>query len=153
MAFGKCAFCASASFLMLVSASVQAEALSECYKNAENRVQVRQCLQKELDQTQREYEEILEKLSAQLSDREGQPYGAGQKKHKRAGGLTSMLSSANSAFELYAKKECGFESAMMGSGTGAGNQMIACRINLLHTRIGALSSFLRFSPGSSVNNQ
>lgn len=152
MAFGKCAFCASASFLMLIATPVHAEALSECYKSAENRVQVRQCLQKELDQTQREYEEILEKLSAQMADREGQSDVSGQKKHRRAGALPSMLSAANSAFELYAKKECGFESAMMGSGTGAGNQMIACRINLLHTRIGALSSFLRSAPGSSGNN-
>ena len=51
------------------------------------------------------------------------------------------MAEANKAFDLYLRRQCGFESAMSGSGTSAGNQYIACRINLMKLRMGALGNF------------
>ncbi|MEI3144619.1 MAG: hypothetical protein V8S69_05040 [Dakarella massiliensis] len=42
---------AVALVLLAVAGAASADALSDCYKTAVNRVQVRQCLQKELDRT------------------------------------------------------------------------------------------------------
>jgi hypothetical protein len=50
---------AVALVLLAVAGAASADALSDCYKTADNRVQVRQCLQKELDRTQRDYADTL----------------------------------------------------------------------------------------------
>ena len=62
-------------------------------------------------------------------------------KTRTAGPVSRDFAEANKAFDLYLRRQCGFESAMSGSGTSAGNQYIACRINLMKLRMGALGNF------------
>lgn len=125
---------AVALVLLAVAGAASADALSDCYKTADNRVQVRQCLQKELDRTQRDYADTLAAVKDQASGDSG-------KKSRTAGPVSRDFAEANKAFDLYLRRQCGFESAMSGSGTSAGNQYIACRINLMKLRMGALGNF------------
>ncbi|MCI5850189.1 MAG: hypothetical protein MR009_01330 [Sutterellaceae bacterium] len=130
------------AFLLLGLAGASfADSLAECYKAADNRVQVRQCLQKELDQTRRDYEEKLafaQDQAKSLDDAQDQ----GRRKKRGQGPASQALSAANRAFDGYLRRQCDFESAMFGSGTGSGNQLIACRINLMKLRMGALDNLV-----------
>lgn len=131
---------AVALVLLAVAGAASADALSDCYKTADNRVQVRQCLQKELDRTQRDYADTLAAVKDQAKQLD-QASGDSGKKSRTAGPVFRDFAEANKAFDLYLRRQCGFESAMSGSGTSAGNQYIACRINLMKLRMGALGNF------------
>ena len=54
----------------------------------------------------------------------------------------SALEKANTAFDRYVAEQCRFEEKMMGGGSGAGAANLACQINLLHIRMGAIESHL-----------
>ena len=130
--------------LLLAGGAARADVLADCYKAAENRVQVRQCLQKELEATQREYQAVLNRLSEDMALLDQAQGAAPKKKSKGAkkGGLSQSLSDSNQTFDAYMKRQCAFEAAATGTGTGAGNQQIACKITLMRLRMGALSSFI-----------
>lgn len=130
--------------LLLSGGQAFADVLADCYKAAENRVQVRQCLQKELEATQREYQAVLSRLAEDMAMLDQTPGAALKKKGKsvKKGGLLQSLSDSNQAFDAYMKRQCAFEAAATGTGTGAGNQQIACKITLMRLRMGALSSFV-----------
>lgn len=133
-----------AAAAMALSLEAAADALSECYKSAENRVQVRQCLQRELDQTEREYEELVDRVADVMAETDRAAGGAQKPKGRgsRAESASASFLEANRAFDAYQKRQCAFEAAALGAGTGAGNQQIACRINLMRLRMGALESFV-----------
>ena len=91
----------------LTSASSCADVLANCYKEAENRVQVRQCLQKELEATQREYLSVLDRVSKEVSAIE--QAADGLQKRKKAGAMqpnavSRTFSNSNKAFDAYMKQ-------------------------------------------------
>ena len=75
---------AVALVLLAVASAASADALSDCYKTADNRVQVRQCLQKELDRTQRDYADTLAAVKDQAKQLD-QASGDSGKKSRTAG--------------------------------------------------------------------
>ena len=94
---------------------------------------MRECLKKELQQTRDEYREAMEKLTQQAGELD------------RVTGRNEALPAlekANTAFDRYVSEQCRFEETMMGGGTGAGAANLACQINLLHVRMGAIESHL-----------
>ena len=94
---------------------------------------VRECLKKELQQSRDEYRETLEKLTQQAGELD------------RVTGRNETLPAlekANTAFDRYVAEQCRFEEKMMGGGSGAGAANLACQINLLHIRMGAIESHL-----------
>ncbi len=127
----------------------QADTLSDCYRTAENRVQVRQCLQKEYEQTQHEYSSLLDQLKKQI--RQTEDTGNQETAGNRKGLAGKSLQEANRAFAAYMKHQCDFETQMDegGQSTEAGNQQLSCRISLMKIRIGAVSSFLESEPASA----
>jgi len=140
----------AAAALAAAAAPAQAGALSECYKAAENRVQLRQCLRQELDETKTQYDKEVERFSEAMrrmdEEREKSSAAAGGSEPRES--LARRFRDANRSFELYMNNQCGLEGAALEPGTGAGNQLIACRINLLHLRTGALRSFWAPADGS-----
>ena len=94
-----------ASMLILATAAVStsavaADALSECYRTADNRLEVQACLKKELAETEK----------------------------------------FNKAFARYLDAECKWVEASYGAGTGSGDAILACRINLMKMRAGSLDA-------------
>lgn len=62
-----------ASMLILATAAVStsavaADALSECYRTADNRLEVQACLKKELAETEKFYDDIVDRVLANARD-------------------------------------------------------------------------------------
>ena len=62
-----------ASILILASAvlntsAVAADALAECYRTADNRLEVQACLKKELAETEKFYDDIVDRVLANARD-------------------------------------------------------------------------------------
>ena len=91
---------AVALVLLAVAGAASADALSDCYKTADNRVQVRQCLQKELDRTQRDYADTLAAVKDQAKQLD-QASGDSGKKSRTAGPVSRDFAEANKAFAHY----------------------------------------------------
>ena len=119
--------------LMVPCVSNAQDSIEQCYKSATTTSAVRECLKKELQQVRDEYRETLGKLSQQAGELD------------RVTGRNEALPAlekANTAFDRYVGEQCRFEEKMMGGGTGAGAANLACQINLLHVRMGAIESHL-----------
>ncbi len=108
-----------------------ADALSECYKKADTGIEVQACLKQELESLQKTYDDILDRVmdSARELDR--------VQKRKTA---VKALTEANKAFEKFLDAECGWIGASYGSGSGSGSAELACRINLMRQRAGAMDA-------------
>ena len=111
--------------LLWAGAASAADALAECYRTADNKVAVQACLKKELDQTQKEYDDIVDRILAKARDLDR---------------IQKRRNEAAKAFERYVDAECGWLEESYGAGTGSGNAVLACRINLIKTRSGALDA-------------
>jgi hypothetical protein len=118
--------------LLWAGAASAADALAECYRTADNKVAVQACLKKELDQTQKEYDDIVDRILAKARDLD--------RIQKRRNEAAKAFTDANKAFERYVDAECGWLEESYGAGTGSGNAVLACRINLIKTRSGALDA-------------
>lgn len=108
-----------------------AETLASCYKKSETTIEVQACLKKELETVTKSYDDVVERVmdNARELDRV-------QKKKVAA----KAFAEANKAFEKFVETECGWINTSFGSGTGAGNAELACRINLMRLRTGALDA-------------
>lgn len=122
---------AMAACLCVASAATAADALTSCYKKSETTVEVQACLKEELEVVKKRYDDVVERVmdNARELDRV-------QKKKTAANAFTE----ANKAFEKFVDAECGWINASYGSGTGAGNAKLACRINLMRLRTGAMDA-------------
>lgn len=121
------------SLLILAIPAVYAQdSIEQCYKAATNEVAMRECLKKELQQTRDEYREALDKLTQQAGELD-----------RVTGRNEAMpaLEKANMSFDRYVSEQCRFEETMFSGGSGAGAANLACQINLLHIRIGAMEAF------------
>ena len=129
----KILFLSSLLALALPGVSLAQDSIEQCYKSATTTSAVRECLKKELQQTRDEYRKAMEKLTQQAGELD------------RVTGRNEALPAlekANTAFDRYVGEQCRFEEKMMGGGTGAGAANLACQINLLHVRMGAIESHL-----------
>lgn len=129
------AACAAAT-IMIAAACVAipaaaADALAECYKKADNGVEVHACLNKELDVVKKRYDDVVDRVmdNARELDR--------VQKKKTA---VKAFAEANKAFDKFVESECGWIAESYGSGSGAGNAQLACRVNLMRLRTGALDA-------------
>lgn len=116
----------------LVSFQVSAaDALSECYRQADTTIEVSNCLKKEMTAVQNYYDDVLDRVmnSARELDRV-------QRKREAVPALTR----ANRSFDEYVKDQCGYVEASYGSGNGAGAAALACRINLYRARAGEMDA-------------
>ena len=115
--------------LMVPCVSNAQDTIEQCYKSATTTLAVRE----ELQQSRDEYRETLEKLTQQAGELD------------RVTGRNETLPAlekANTAFDRYVAEQCRFEEKMMGGGSGAGAANLACQINLMHIRMGAIESHL-----------
>lgn len=123
----------SLTALSIPGLCIAQDSIEQCYKSATTTSAVRECLKKELQQSRDEYRETMEKLTQQAGELD------------RVTGRNEALPAlekANTAFDRYVSEQCRFEETMMGGGTGAGAANLACQINLLHVRMGAIESHL-----------
>lgn len=123
----------SLTALSIPGLCIAQDSIEQCYKSATTTSAVRECLKKELQQSRDEYREAMEKLTQQAGELD------------RVTGRNDALPAlekANTAFDRYVSEQCRFEETMMGGGTGAGAANLACQINLLHVRMGAIESHL-----------
>lgn len=123
----------SLTALSIPGLCIAQDSIEQCYKSATTTSAVRECLKKELQQSRDEYREAMEKLTQQAGELD------------RVTGRNEALPAlekANTAFDRYVSEQCRFEETMMGGGTGAGAANLACQINLLHVRMGAIESHL-----------
>ena len=116
--------------LMVPCVSNAQDTIEQCYKSATTTLAVRECLKKELQQSRDEYRETLEKLTQQAGELD------------RVTGRNETLPALEKANTAYVAEQCRFEEKMMGGGSGAGAANLACQINLLHIRMGAIESHL-----------
>lgn len=103
--------------------------VTACYNQAGTQVQYVTCLKEEQAQLEEKYRDVLDQVTSQLRtvDR--------AQKNKKA---TQAFSDANKAFLAYLKEECELVGATRDSEADAGGAEIACRINLMRMRLGAL---------------
>ena len=123
----------SLTALSIPGLCIAQDSIEQCYKSATTTSAVRECLKKELQQSRDEYREAMEKLTQQAGELD------------RVTGRNEALPAlekANTAFDRYVSEQCRFEETMMDGGTGAGAANLACQINLLHVRMGAIESHL-----------
>mgnify|MGYP000586556787 FL=1 len=123
----------SLTALSIPGLCIAQDSIEQCYKSATTTSAVRECLKKELQQSRDEYREAMEKLTQQAGELD------------RVTGRNEALPAlekANTAFDRYVSEQCRFEETMMGGGTAAGAANLACQINLLHVRMGAIESHL-----------
>lgn len=123
----------SLTALSIPGLCIAQDSIEQCYKSATTTSAVRECSKKELQQSRDEYREAMEKLTQQAGELD------------RVTGRNEALPAlekANTAFDRYVSEQCRFEETMMGGGTGAGAANLACQINLLHVRMGAIESHL-----------
>ena len=123
----------SLTALSIPGLCIAQDSIEQCYKSATTTSAVRECLKKELQQSRDEYREAMGKLTQQAGELD------------RVTGRNEALPAlekANTAFDRYVSEQCRFEETMMGGGTGAGAANLACQINLLHVRMGAIESHL-----------
>lgn len=123
----------SLTALSIPGLCIAQDSIEQCYKSATTTSAVRECLKKELQQSRDEYREAMEKLTQQAGELD------------RVTGRNEALPAlekANTAFDRYVSEQCRFEETMMSGGTGAGAANLACQINLLHVRMGAIESHL-----------
>ena len=122
------AACAAATIMI---AAACAAIPAECYKKADNGVEVHACLNKELDVVKKRYDDVVDRVmdNARELDR--------VQKKKTA---VKAFAEANKAFDNFVESECGWIAESYGSGSGAGNAQLACRVNLMRLRTGALDA-------------
>ncbi len=121
----------TASLTAGMSSALAADSLAECYRTADNKVDVQVCLKKELAETQKFYEDIVDRVLANARDLD---------RVQKRKGAAKAFEESNKAFMRYVDSECKWLEASYGAGTGSGNAILACRINLLKTRAGALDA-------------
>lgn len=124
-------FAAALAAFMLggaAASAVAADALAECYRTADSKVQIQACLKQELEQAKKEYDEISDRVLANARELD---------RIQKRKGAAKAFEDANKAFDKYVDAECKWLEASYGAGSGAGNAVLACRINLLRTRTGA----------------
>lgn len=114
-----------------MSSATAADALAECYRTADNNVEIQVCLKKELAETEKFYEDIVDRVLAGARDLD---------RVQKRKGAAKAFEESNKTFKRYVDAECKWLEASYGAGTGAGNAVLACRINLLKTRAGALDA-------------
>ena len=125
-----------ASILILASAvlntsAVAADALAECYRSADNRLEVQACLKKELAETEKFYDDIVDRVLANARDLD---------RIQKRKGAAKAFEESNKAFARYLDAECKRVEESYGSGTGSGDAILACRINLMKMRAGSLDA-------------
>lgn len=111
--------------------AVAADALAECYRAADSKVEVQACLKKELAQTEKFYDDIVDRVLVNARDLD---------RVQKRKGAAKAFEASNKAFERYVDAQCKWVEESYGSGTGAGNAVLACRINLLKLRAGSLDA-------------
>ena len=119
----------AASILILATAvlstsAVAADALAECYRTADNRLEVQACLKKELA-------DIVDRVLANARDLD---------RIQKRKGAAKAFEESNKAFSRYLDAECKWVEESYGSGTGSGDAILACRINLMKMRAGSLDA-------------
>lgn len=125
-----------ASILILASAvlntsAVAADALAECYRSADNRLEVQACLKKELAEAEKFYDDIVDRVLANARDLD---------RIQKRKGAAKAFEESNKAFARYLDAECKWVEESYGSGTGSGDAILACRINLMKMRAGSLDA-------------
>ena len=122
---------AMAACLCVAEGASAADALTSCYKKSETTIEVHACLKEELKVVKKHYDDVVERVmdNARELDRV-------QKKKTAA----KAFAEANRDFEKFVDAECGWINTSHSSGTGAGNAELACRINLMRLRTGALDA-------------
>lgn len=125
-----------ANMLILATAAVStsavaADALSECYRTADNRLEVQACLKKELAETEKFYDDIVDRVLANARDLD---------RIQKRKGAAKAFEESNKAFARYLDAECKWVEASYGAGTGSGDSILACRINLMKMRAGSLDA-------------
>lgn len=126
----------AASILILATAvlstsAVAADALAECYRTADNRLEVQACLKKELAETEKFYDDIVDRVLANARDLD---------RIQKRKGAAKAFEESNKAFSRYLDAECKWVEESYGSGTGSGDAILACRINLMKMRAGSLDA-------------
>ena len=120
----------AASILILATAvlstsAVAADALAECYRTSDNRLEVQACLKKELA------EDIVDRVLANARDLD---------RIQKRKGAAKAFEESNKAFSRYLDAECKWVEESYGSGPGSGDAILACRINLMKMRAGSLDA-------------
>lgn len=115
----------------LSTSATAADALAECYRTADSKVEVQACLKKELAQTEKDYADIVDRVLANARDLD---------RVQKRKGAAKAFEESNKAFKRYVDAECKWVEESYGAGTGAGNAILACRINLMKMRAGSLDA-------------
>ncbi len=120
-----------AVLLALTAPAMAADPLGECYKSADTAIETQACLKRELDAVKKNYDDVVDRVANHARELD--------RVQSRKTALKAFTQ-ANKSFERFVDDECGWVSASFGSGSGAGNAELACRINLLRLRAGALDA-------------
>lgn len=125
-----CAIGLCISEMMLASTNVHAaEALADCYRQADTTIQIQACLKKEFDTVKNYYDDVVDRVMSNARELDR------VQKRKEA---VKAFTEANKAFDAYVEKQCDWVMASYGSGSGAGAAYLACRVNLYRARAGQL---------------
>lgn len=108
-----------------------ADALADCYRQADSKVEVQACLKKELAQVEKDYQDVVGRVLTNARDLD---------RIQKRKGAAKAFEDSNKAFMRYVETECNWVEESYGAGTGAGNAVLACRINLLRMRTGSLDA-------------
>lgn len=114
-----------------LGSAAAADALADCYRAADSKGDIQACLRRELAETEKFYEDIVDRVLADARDLDR------VQKRKDA---AKAFEDSNKAFMRYVEAECKWVEESSGASAGASNAVLACRINLLKLRAGSLDA-------------
>lgn len=117
------------TFLFASGASLADETISECYKNATKKENLRECLTLEVKEVQSQYNSVLEHVMAKARN-----FDRANKKRETVRDLTE----ANRSFNSFMKSACEFRGAIKSTEAEEAEAILACRINFMRARMNAL---------------
>ena len=85
----------------------------------------------ELAETEKFYDDIVDRVLANARDLD---------RIQKRKGAAKAFEESNKAFARYLDAECKWVEESYGSGTGSGDAILACRINLMKMRAGSLDA-------------
>ena len=109
-------------FSLVVSTSVHAGVLNDCYDRADTRPAVSQCLSQRLDTAQQEHTALASAALNEARSLDGVTDG----RHR----AVQRFQQAESAFNQYRQDFCSYTQALLASGNGAEQAALACLIDL-----------------------
>ena len=122
------------AIIALLAASwsvVAGDALDSCYRQAETQKDYQQCLNSEYELVRHEYDRVVERVMTEAR-------GLDRVQRKKTAAKAFM--EANKSFLNYVEKECDWVSISHGAKSAGTNAKLACRINQLRIRTGALEA-------------